>query len=89
LNLPDDWDHIGRALVCAVNNFSYRLLARLMPEKTNAMTGMVCCAGLPPKRRIRFQVGNHLGDVVKESVLNTSSANSQRVHNLPHAGPRL
>ena len=46
-------------------------------------------AGLPPKRRIKFQVGNHLGDVVKESVLNTNSANSQRVHNLPHAGPRL
>ena len=32
---------------------------------------------------------NHLGDVVKESVLNNNSANSQRVHNLPHAGPRL
>jgi hypothetical protein len=46
-------------------------------------------AGLPPKRRIKFQVGNHLGVVVKESVLNTNSANSQRVHNLPHAGPRL
>ena len=29
------------------------------------------------------------GDVVTESVLNTNSANSQRVHNLPHAGPRL
>ena len=29
LNLPDDRDHIGRALVCAVNDFSYRLLARL------------------------------------------------------------
>jgi hypothetical protein len=29
LNLPNDRDHIGRALVCAVNNFSYRLLARL------------------------------------------------------------
>jgi hypothetical protein len=29
LNLPHDWDHIGRALVCAVNNLSYRPLARL------------------------------------------------------------
>jgi hypothetical protein len=29
LNLPNDRDHIGRALVCAVNNFGYRLLARL------------------------------------------------------------
>ena len=29
LNLPHDRDHIGRALVGAVNNFSYRLLARL------------------------------------------------------------
>jgi hypothetical protein len=30
LNLPHDRDHIGRALVCAVNNFSYRHLARLI-----------------------------------------------------------
>jgi hypothetical protein len=30
LNLPHDRDHIGCALVCAVNNFSYRLLARLV-----------------------------------------------------------
>jgi hypothetical protein len=45
-------------------------------------------AGLPPKGWIKFQVGNHLGDVVKESVLNTNSANSQQVNNLPHAGPR-
>jgi hypothetical protein len=28
LNLPNDWDHIGRALVCAINDFSHRLLAR-------------------------------------------------------------
>jgi hypothetical protein len=27
---PHDRDHVGRALVCAVNNFSYRLLARLV-----------------------------------------------------------
>ena len=30
LNLPHDRDDIGRALVCAVNNFSYRHLARLI-----------------------------------------------------------
>ena len=29
-NLPNDRDHVGRPLVCAVNNFSYRLLARFV-----------------------------------------------------------
>jgi hypothetical protein len=42
LNLPHDRDHIGRALVCAVNNFAYRPLARLtnlwIPER-NATNG--------------------------------------------------
>jgi hypothetical protein len=37
LNLSNDRNHIGRALVCAVNIFSYRPLARLanlwIPER--------------------------------------------------------
>jgi hypothetical protein len=30
LKLSNDRDHVGRALVCAVNNFRYRPLARLV-----------------------------------------------------------
>jgi hypothetical protein len=80
LNLPHDRDHIGRALVGAVNNFSCRLLARLVNlwvAERNA-TRLSGCQGLRSAlmkraRSFRASAANKCG--MKES---TSDISAQR-----------
>ena len=80
LNLPHDRDHIGRALVCVVNNFSCRLLARLVNlwvAERNA-TRLSGCQGLRSAlmkraRSFRASAANKCG--MKES---TSDISAQR-----------